>query len=82
VTDRTLPFRARDLRALDFEFTVEIDQAGLAQYLDSAFAALQTSGQASHVVTLSTAGPDSDAEVTIDDRTPTSSPTQRMCFRR
>jgi Coenzyme PQQ synthesis protein D (PqqD) len=70
VTDRTLPYRTRNLRALDFDFTVETDHAGLAQYLDSAFAALETSGDASHVVTLSTGGPDSDAEVTIDDRTP------------
>jgi hypothetical protein len=68
VTARTLPYRTRNFRALDFDFTIESDHAGLAQYLDSAFAALATPADASHVVALTTGGPHSEA-VTIDGRT-------------
>jgi hypothetical protein len=46
------------------------DHAGLAEYLDAAFAALRTPGDASQVVTLTTRGLDSGAELTIDNQTP------------
>jgi Coenzyme PQQ synthesis protein D (PqqD) len=69
VTEGSATYRTRDFRALDFDFTVETDHAGLAQYLDSAFAALATGGNASHVARLNVAGADSEARVMIDDRT-------------
>jgi hypothetical protein len=68
VTDRDAPFSTRSFRALDFDFTVETDHAGLARYLDTAFAALATPGDATHVVTLNVRGPDAEPEMMIDGK--------------
>ena len=69
MTNPSLPYRTRNFRALDFDFTLETDHAGLAQYLDSAFAALATGDDASHVATLNVEGADSKPHVMIDGET-------------
>lgn len=43
VTAPKLPYRSRNFRGLDVDFTIETDHAGLAKYVESAFAALAAS---------------------------------------
>jgi hypothetical protein len=69
VTKPSTPYRTRNFRALDFDFTVETDHAALAHYLDSAFAALATGDDASHVVTLNVEAAGSEPQLMIDGET-------------